>query len=179
MNTRKTIRISMIALLVVALSVSMAAADPDPDIQACKQDGTFATEFLDGEDVYARGAGTGGDYVDIYIMKNRDGWTKDSTKLITSYAEYVTVANNAQIDSDGYGFAGSTNPAHLIWAGTDTAHGTYDIILDVDQNGYYDGNDDVQDGLGIGFTVVPEFATIAIPVVALLGLVFFMRRKKD
>ncbi|MEA3281475.1 MAG: hypothetical protein U9Q68_02785 [Euryarchaeota archaeon] len=177
MNTTKLIGTSMLALLIVAISVGMAAA-VEPDIQACQQNGDLKQEFLDAEDVYVTGSGTGDDVVDVYVMKNKDTWTKSDTVLLNSYSEYVFKIT-ATIQSDGTGFTGTDAPAQKLWGGDSTVPGTYDIIMDVGQDGYFNGNDDCQNGLDIGFHVVPEFATIAIPMIALLGLVLYMRRKKD
>ena len=61
------------------------------------------------------------------------------------------------------------------------APGDFDIIYDCNQDGYFNASNDCVDyAVCSGFrTDIPEFATLAIPVVALLGLVLFMRRKKD
>ena len=71
--------------------------------------------------------------------------------------------------------------ATLIWPASLTA-GNYDIIVDLDQDGYLDAGEPVDDvTLGEGFEAIPEFSTIAIPVAAIMGLLFLFsqRRKKE
>ena len=170
MNTKKLIGTSMIALLVVALSVSMAAAAM-PDIGACDSNGDTKTMFDDADDVYVKGQGIAGDSYTVYVMPDQTSW--DGTEdLAADNMAKITVT----VDSTGLAF--SSQPI-LIWAGTQTIPEEYDLVLDTNNNGVFDWGDDVEDGMEVGFTIVPEFATLAIPVVALLGLVLFMRRKKD
>ena len=59
---------------------------------------------------------------------------------------------------------------------------TYDIIVDLDQDGFLNAGEPVDDvALGEGFEAILEFSTIAIPVAAIMGLLFLFsqRRKKE
>lgn len=77
------------------------------------------------------------------------------------------------VSTDDSGNIGVT----LIWPASLTV-GEYDIVADVNQNGTLDAGEAI-DGLSAveGFEAVPEFTTIAIPVAAVLGLVFLMSRR--
>lgn len=170
MNTKKLIGTSMIALLVVALSVSMAAA-ADPDVNPSNASGVITTVFEDYEDVYAIGMGAPNDICDVYVMDNRIAWN-DGDSLAVHKKKVAVV-----IDTTGNNF--NPNPTK-IWPAAETVEGPYDLVIDTGQDGFYNSSDDdVENCRVTGFTVVPEFATIAMPVLALLGLVLYMRRKKD
>lgn len=55
----------------------------------------------------------------------------------------------------------------------------YDIIIDVNKNGKYDvGTDALDANITVGFEAIPEFSSIAIPVAAILGLLFFFNHRK-
>lgn len=176
MNTRKTIGTSMIALLVVALSVGMAAAGTGLSVDSV----TFA--FSDG-DVEA----------DAFTVK----WTDDeNSATINAGWTIQKKVNGAWVSTDDVQISRAGDDD---FAGTDPhefTHGTsysYDVR---DVGGYNSKVDDLYrirfsntDGdhydegdftvTAKGTVTVPEFATLAIPVVALLGLVFFMRRKEQ
>ena len=167
----------MIALLVVALSVSMAAAD---DTGLSVDSATFA--FSD-------------DAVEANVFTVK--WTDDQNQQ-TIYAGWriqkkvddvwVNVDDEVAISeagADAFAPIGS----HEFAAGTSRSYDIKDVgktesqagdlyrIRFENTQGYYDEGDfrvTTKGDLNI-----PEFATLAIPVVALLGLVLFMRRKKD
>jgi hypothetical protein len=76
----------------------------------------------------------------------------------------------------GGGIKGTTTVVK-IW-GAPLTSGDYDIYLDENQDGKINPIDAVYAHLWIGFTVVPEFATIAIPAIAVLGLFLFFNKRK-
>ena len=156
----------MIALLVVAMGAGMAAA-AWPDIGACDSNGITKTVFADADDVYVKGQGADGATYNVYVMPDQTSWNGNENLEANKVAKIsVTVDNTEQF-------------RQLIWAGTQTIPEKYDLVLDTNGNGVFDLGDDVEDGMEVGLTIVPEFATMAIPVLALLGLVLYMRRKKD
>ena len=183
MNTRKTIRISMIALLVVALSVSMAAAAA-PSVWAENETGYDMTSsgipFGYHDKVYVSGYGTTGTSANVYVVPERT-WT-NGEKMTDFGGTVGYIIKQANVAS---GVISAPNSVYIGTVGTASGEipaGDYDIFYDIDNDGTYTVNvDTVEHEMQCkGFSAnVPEFATIAIPAIALLGLVFFMRRKKD
>jgi uncharacterized repeat protein (TIGR01451 family) len=106
--------------------------------------------------------------VDIYIIPNKAWSVNDPIGSDVS-------GGVETVSTDGSGNIVVTQ----IWTALLTA-GKYDIIVDVNQNGALDANEPV-DGLtmGEGFEAIPEFPTIAIPMIAILGLAFMFQRRKD
>jgi len=51
----------------------------------------------------------------------------------------------------------------------------YDIVVNTNRNGEWNTGEPID--REVGFTAVPEFTTIAIPVAAVPGLVFLMSRR--
>ena len=168
MNTQKTIGISMIALLAVALSVSMAAAD-DTGFTASPSTITLGdnSEQLSAFTVTWHGS----DVIDSTwcIYKDGTGPTDDLKIRPTGTSAYASSGpqNFGATSSVVYDLIDAENAA--------SAPGDTYYIQFADNDGiqYTVYVTTVQVGL------IPEFATIAIPVVALLGLVFFMRRKEQ
>jgi hypothetical protein len=87
--------------------------------------------------------------------------------------------------------AGDTNVGDIEYSYTPVAGTkTYDIQVEIQAATGTEGNDytlyyeDVQDGVWdvasatVHTTAIPEFATIAIPVVSILGLLFFFNYRK-
>ncbi|WP_135606361.1 PEF-CTERM sorting domain-containing protein [Methanococcoides sp. NM1] len=105
--------------------------------------------------------------VDIYVVPDQSWSVGDSIGADVS-GGVETVA------TDGAGLIGVTE----IWTQPLTV-GDYDIIVDVDQDGVLDANEAV-DGMTLqGFEAIPEFPTIAIPIVAIIGLAFLLQRRKE
>jgi len=197
MNTKKLIGTSMIALLVIALSVGMVAA-ADPKIDASDADGFDREEFNIGETVYAEGdverTGDPG-AARIYVVLDDTHRTWSYGEDIAANADrvlfYLSDVDPADVDKDQNGPLAVglvVDKALDDLVGMEiAAHYEYDIIWDGNGNGIYEPQDsNHQDGIDCmdhtgcrGFAAVPEFATIAIPAIALLGLVLYMRRKKD
>ena len=168
----------MIALLVVALSVSMAAAD-EGWIRAVDGSGNdmTATPFGPGNMVYANGNGLAGTSADIYVVPNRV-WVHGEDVSTMAYTLRVTgvAANEVDATVPTQKYLGTVG----LGSGEIPYPGEYDILYDCNHDGKYDAGDTVNHfDVCKAFTTVPEFTTIAIPMIALLGLVLFMRRKKD
>ncbi|MCD4845403.1 MAG: PEF-CTERM sorting domain-containing protein [Methanosarcinales archaeon] len=52
-------------------------------------------------------------------------------------------------------------------------------FVDVNGDGDYDAGIDALDAnVDVGFKAIPEFSTIAIPVLSILGLLFFFNHRK-
>ena len=82
--------------------------------------------------------------------------------------------NAGNITTDG---SGNIPAETQIWAASE--QGVYDIVVDVNGYGYYNADTDALDGgINAGFKAIPEFSTIAIPVAAMLGLLFFFNHRK-
>lgn len=68
----------------------------------------------------------------------------------------------------------------MIWHASKTKIGQYDIVVDINANGKYDEGIDIIDSIEtVGFEVIPEFPTIVIPVITILGLVFLTSRRRQ
>ena len=181
MNTKKLIGTSMIALLVVALSVSMAAADTGW-IRAVDSSGTDMTKipFGPGDMVYANGDGLEGTSADIYVVPNRVLWEYGDNMSIIAYTLRVTGVAANEVDAAAIPSTQKYLGTVGLGSGEIPYPGEYDILYDCNHDGIYGGGDTVNHfEVCKAFTTVPEFTTIAIPMIALLGLVLYMRRKKD
>ena len=164
----------MIALLVVALSAGMAAAQnvyvtaPSSTDLVPGGDIITYTVMIDGINVAAGshniystilGPGHPGDLEFEFVWgTDTSGWVSSGTSCAwTPDSSAETFVMNVR----------AKNPV------TSPVPTDYNFAV-VDSDGGY--------GFGTATTkattAIPEFATLAIPVVALLGLVFFMRRKE-
>ena len=181
MNIKKIIGTSMIALLVVALSVGMAAAMP-------------ATVTINANPIINALDGTAVTTVTVTVSDIDYGISGGNPQI-----RYISVdvddANLwADITDNGVatGFTNSQIPGAV--GGTYTAtSGDYTFTLSVKGTAPSHQHVTVRDNFGNVYSDlsaddtasctrpvdIPEFATMAIPVLALLGLVLFMRRKKD
>ncbi|HIE31985.1 MAG TPA: PEF-CTERM sorting domain-containing protein [Methanosarcinales archaeon] len=174
MKIRNIIGTSIVALLAIALSVGMASAaqltvDPNPlsltsgvDVPTTAK---FTAMYTDGSQrilsVYVVGSG-GGDLK--FEVSDPNNYGTSTTGQGYVVYRYTPPAGQSEYD------------IHVtITAADGTSHGTEYTIVYWDTQSYaYDIA-----VATVHATAVPEFATLAIPVVALLGLVFVMRRKKE
>jgi hypothetical protein len=180
MNTKKLIGTSMIALLVVALSVSMAAADTGW-IRAVDGSGTdmTITPFGPGDIVYGNGNGLDGISADIYVVPNRV-WVHGDNMSTIAYTCIVTGVAANEVDAAAVPPTQKDLGTVGLGSGEIPYPGEYDILYDCNHDGIYDIGDTVNHfDVCKAFTTIPEFTTLAIPMIALLGLVLYMRRKKD
>ena len=159
----------MIALLVVAMGASMAAAAAqvvfDPSSISNPLDGITVSDATVTVSITATGARTitlaTTPTINARLVGNGidTGWINGyvSTQYDATAGDYVytlSVNGTAKGRVSVADHLGTTPPAPWDYANCDVGYGTADVDI-------------------------PEFATLAIPVVALLGLVLFMRRKKD
>lgn len=170
----------------------------DPIIDASDADGFNKEEFYIGETVYAEGdvmrtADLGAGRLYVVLDDTHRTWSHGES--IEANADrvlfYLSDVDPVDVDRGQNGpiAVGVVVEATLDdLTGTEiAAHHEYDIIWDGNGNGIYEPQDpEHPDGLDCvdhtgcsGFLAIPEFATIAIPLIALLGLVLYMRRKKD
>ena len=104
----------------------------------------------------------------VYIVEDQETWTLNDALIDVTPNDFekVTAVGNCLITT-------------AIWIPEDSDVGNYDIVLDSNCDGILNGNDRIDSQFGVGFSVhVPEFATIAMPVGAILGLLFFFNHRK-
>ncbi|WP_406661964.1 PEF-CTERM sorting domain-containing protein [Methanolobus sp. ZRKC3] len=141
-----------------------------PTVESSDGAGTIKDIFLEGEKVYAIGGG----YVpsityNLYVVEDVI-WSNGDTipSRVLGTATSVTTDDS-----------GNILPT-TIWSSA--VVGGYDIIVDVNANGNYDEGIDALDDMdvnGAGYQAIPEFPTIALPVVAILGLAFIFQRRRN
>ncbi|KAF5417842.1 MAG: hypothetical protein C5S49_02575 [Candidatus Methanogaster sp.] len=179
MNTKKTIRVSIVALLIVLLSVGMVTAMPATVTIAANPitnplDGTtVSTTIVTVSDIDYGGMGDTHTRCISVITDHADleARVADSGNLDTGWAN---LGNRTEVT---YTASGGDYTFKLYVRGTAPSH---QHITVADNNGTTYTPDSAQDSASCTRPVdIPEFATIAIPVVALLGLVLYMRKKKD
>jgi hypothetical protein len=144
-------------------------------IEAADSSGVTTYVFVEGEDVYATFVGNGG-VVNIYLTDDAE-WTEGDDivgkNIVKTFSDVVCSSNTA-------------NPSLLlvgtVASGDIPFPGTYDLAMDGNQDGKYHATDDAVCNVPIGChafeTKVPEFSTIALPVVSILGLLLFFNRRK-
>ncbi len=179
MNIKKLIGTSMIALLVVALSVSMAAAMP-------------ATVTINANPIVNVLDGTTVTIVTVTVSDIDYGLGSPQTRYISVDVDDANLWADVSDNGVATGFTNNQIPGAV--GGTYTAiSGDYTFTLSVKGTAPSHQHVTVRDNYGAVYSDlsaddtasctrpvdIPEFATIAIPMVALLGLVLYMRRKKD
>ena len=137
------------------------------NVTSCDKGGEEKNIFELSENVYCHAAGLPpSTYVDIYVVNNKDEWHAGDTLTDVSGG-----AETVQTESDG------SISATKIWSAT-LAQGSYDIIVDVNQNGEWDKDEPIDSKVDVGFEAIPEFPTLALPLAIVLGIVFFLFRGK-
>ena len=117
------------------------------------------------EDVYCYAGNIPAGDVRIYVVANKDVWTDgDGLTDVSGGNETRTTESDGSIATT------------KIWSATLT-QGDYDIVVDTNQNGEWNTGEPIDSEVDVGLSAVPEFTTIAIPVAAVLGLVFLMSRR--
>ncbi len=143
-----------------------------PTVGSYDSSGAIKNQFLIGEDVYAKGNGFDPDtLVDIYIINDYEGYLPINSSLVDVSDDGV---ETVPIDNDG------KLPLTKVW-GDPKTNGRYDIYVDSNRNGKFDGlsTEPVNDGIEIGFEVIPEFTTFTALITLLAaGLLFFILRRK-
>ncbi len=137
-----------------------------PYVVSSDDSGTERNTFELTEDVYCyAGNLPGSTTVRIYVVANQDVWN-DGAGLTDVSGGYETELTG----SDG------SIATTKIWGATLT-EGDYDIVVDTNRNGKWNIGEPIDSEVDVGFTAVLEFTTIAIPVAAVLGLVFLFSRR--
>lgn len=187
--------VSVVALTAMT-GVAVAVAGPGEEIWSCDENGNPTDTFYSGGKVYVTDnssntltehAATG----KIWIVDNANwGPGFDGTDLST-WSHRVGSYTDVYVGGIGVNASGKFN-------GTSVTNGVveicdvnvldvpygYDILYDADGDGYYNCTatscpDKVDKRICTGFdTEVPEFATIAIPAIAVLGLFLFFNKRK-
>ena len=149
-----------------------------PVITSCNQAGGEVNQFAPSQSVYAKGSGLeSGTNYKIWIQ---DDPVSEGDSLVPGEDDSGSQEN---VITDGSGNFGPTE----IWAIPGDApitHHEYDIVVDKQGDGtntgkYNAASDGIDSATVVGFTApIPEFTTIAIPVVAILGLLFLFSRRK-
>lgn len=136
-------------------------------VVSCDDSGTEWNTFELSENVYCYGANLPASTpVDIYVVNNKDDW-EEGNALTDVSGGYETVTTGAD---------GSISTA-LIWC-SPLMQGSYDIVVDTNRNGEWNEGEPIDSWATTGFEAIPEFTTIAIPVAAILGLLFLFWRKR-
>jgi hypothetical protein len=139
-------------------------------VESADSSGVKKDTFQIGDPVYAIGSGyTANTIYDLYILN-------DQTWIGGESLAGAVVTTSVTTDASGNIFPAGT----LIWALA--VAGNYDIVVDVDGNVQYDASTDALDDMDVndaGFEAIPEFPTVALPVAAILGLMFLFQRRKD
>ena len=181
---RKAKVITALALTVVMLAAMTGLTlGWGGQIGATDSGGTTKTLFIEGDGVYATGyVFNSVTNVDVYVTEDAD-WTNGDNiappKTVIITLKGVTPAQIAGTIHLG-DVSDAGGPSDIPFPGS------YDIMVDVDQDGVYDpvesGVEDFVNQAPFGCkaftTEVPEFATIALPVVSVLGLLLFFNRRK-
>ena len=167
---------TVVVLLVLAASLSCIIGNASAfgyGVISADASGNDKDAFEVGETVYA--VTLFGSAVEttahVYIVEDQEEWTlndplTDVTGDSVDSYETVTAVGNCLITT-------------AIWIPEDSDVGNYDIVLDSNCDGILNGNDRIDSQFGVGFSVdIPEFATIAMPVGAILGLLFFFNHRK-
>ena len=146
-------------------------------VESADSFGATKDTFQLGESVYAKGSGYAPSTTyDLYVVSDTT-WT-DGMAIPT---RVPGTAINVTTDGTGAiaysNLEGSGTPPALIWASS--VVGKYDIVVDVNGNGQYDAGIDALDAnIDVGFETIPEFPTIAIPALIVLGIIFLMFRRR-
>ncbi|NQE45193.1 hypothetical protein C5S31_04115 [ANME-1 cluster archaeon GoMg2] len=137
-----------------------------PYVVSSDDSGAERNTFELTQDVYCyAGNLPGSTDVRIYVVANQAVWN-DGDELTDVSGGYETET------TEGDGSIATTK----IWNATLT-EGEYDIVVDTKRNGDWNTGEPIDSKVDVGFTAVPEFTTIAIPVAAVLGLVFLFSRR--
>jgi hypothetical protein len=183
---KKTIiTLAMVFTIAIAMTGIAAAAS----IKVVDSTGAERQTFNPGEEVYVTGDGLSGataSSVDIYLTDNVQWGNGDSITgrtpdivyfKIDTFDKAVNSPNKVLLGTVANPAGGTNIPYPNVFDGTS---GGYDVVYDADENGIYntDGGDAVDYMACSGFDTIPEFATIAIPAVAILGLFLFFNRRK-
>jgi hypothetical protein len=147
---------------------------PMPLIESCSSSGTEKNSFNLYEDVRASGSGFLPNVTySFYIVNDVEIWT-DGMPI----PERVSgTATSITSDSDG------TVLPVIVWSDPSTV-GAYDILVDVNENGFYDEGIDALDSNDVEVTagfVIPEFPVLSVSLLfqlAVFAAMVFVKKHK-
>ena len=192
---KKVGMLGVLFLMILGLVGSAYAITPEthvvPVAHVSDADKNVQNEFLPTEDVYGFGRFEEVDYtcaavdeacsgfVDLYIVnESLDWWAGDGTEALIETGDGVETVgvSGTCIDAPKGLECFVDMPVTKVWSAV-TTHGSYDFIIDVDQDAFLDQFDPIDDAIITGFTVLPEFTTIGAALV-LLGSGLYARYKR-
>ena len=141
-----------------------------PQANSTDDAGAHITIFDLGEGIYVKGGGfdPGDNNVTVCIVNNTDQWYEGMT-----IPDDVRGGCNQSVPTDGNG---NIYPPVRVWG---SKPGYYDIVVDQDQDGYYnDTRDAVNNATGEGFHIYSEPLTAVLVIVGLSLLYGMMRVKR-
>lgn len=161
------------------VNYDIAKKHSPPYIESSDATGKRCDQFKIGQKIYVYGVGLNPapNNGKVYIVDDADWTPKD-------YGKKISVISHINFTKENVGASGGKflpkDPLELCLveklSGTYPDH--YDIVYDVNGNGIYEAGDLVDEEICTGFTTIPEFTTIVIPVAAILGLLFLFSRRK-
>jgi len=179
---RKVKVIMALSLTVVMLMVMAGLAAATPVLYTCDSDGVDKSSFGPTDELYVTGSdlGAGISNAKIFVVDNTDTYSFNKGKPISSFCTVRYTKTGISTDTSGHFTPDPIDVCNIADLEPDIFPWYYDVIFDADGDGIYDGpSEDPVDKIGCyGFEKIPEFATIAIPVAAILGLLFFYSHRK-
>ena len=189
----KIIGLAIVVLLLTGLVIGSATADYETSDEECSVCGAMPEEIIDygacnakclpyvvasdaagepkdkfmvGESLYCYGKRVIPLIpVQLYVVEYQDTWTpRDPLTDVTGGYE--------QVKPNWCGYFPNT----LIWEPV-SAEGTYEVVVDTNFDGKWNWWEP-RDTVTVTSTEIPEFTSIAVPVVLLLGVMLYMSRKK-
>jgi len=174
--------ITALALTVVMLVVMTGLAAADPVLYTCNSDGFDKSSFGPTDPLYVTGSDLGANITGakIFVVDNTDTYSANVGKPISSFCTVRYTKTNVSTHASGQFIPDPLYVCNIADLEPDIFPWYYDVIFDADGDGIYDGtSEDPVDKIGCyGFEKIPEFTTIAIPVAAILGLLFFYNYRK-
>jgi len=176
---KKTKIIAILSAFVIVTSmVGVAAANM---IYAANSGGTEVQTFYNGDTVYAQGLGLtdpSSGNCKVYVVLDYKVWPDATSSDTVNIAAVTTIIHTTTTT-----VAALNNYPSGVSAGvvpTDIPYGEYDLVYDSDGDGVFEpaDGDRVDQQVCCGFSAIPEFATIAIPVIGILGLFLFFNHRK-
>ncbi len=153
--------------LFAAMLIVCAGGVMGKTVVSTTSDGSDEESFVRGEKVYVKGYNFDESTVmDVYIFPNRQWFIHDP--IPTDYKGNITVTSNS---------SGDFGPDE-IWTADEV--GYYDILVDVNRNGEYDGKDKIRSKSPQvwAFEVVPEADTIVLMGAGLLSMIGYMGMRR-
>jgi len=147
------------------INVNAPAPTQAPTIETCNIGGGLVDVFFPSDPIYVKGSGYTPGKHDLWVVPDIDWDDPAPIKIPARIPNTATevIADSAGIVNAYENLAWDTPPTHSV--------GSFDIVVDVNKNGYYDKDIDALDDMDItyagtnGFFVIPE-----LPIGTLMGL---------